>query len=158
MAQRVSAHAYCSHVLVAVATVVFTWCLKNLTDTLIGLSVNVSKSSSTKVLPLTGGTTNQQFPLPINHATISSRIAKRIDLPSCPDHRLVLAARTPREGIGHRMIQCFYVFWYAMMKRYCYCIDTENFGYGVEIYHLLLEPVLPSCNTHFLIAPCNQPN
>jgi hypothetical protein len=118
--------------------------LQYFTETLIGLSVNDIKSSSTKVLHPTDGPK-----IPIDQATPASRISKRIDLSSCPDHRLVVASK-PKSlngGIGHRTMQNFYVFWHAMMKGYCFCFDAKNFGYGLELYHLLLEPIFPSCST-----------
>ncbi|KAI2505655.1 hypothetical protein MHU86_8803 [Fragilaria crotonensis] len=149
MARRFSAHSYRSDVFVAVFTAVFILSLQNLKDVSIVSSVNDTTSSSALVLPVTGGPTNQHALTPIDQGTPASRISKRIDLSSCPDHRLVVAARTPTNGMGHRFMQNFFVFWYAMVKGYCYCFDTEHFGYGLEAYHLLLEPVFPSCKTAF---------
>ncbi|KAI2505635.1 hypothetical protein MHU86_8783 [Fragilaria crotonensis] len=152
MARRFSIHSHRSHVLVAVLTAVFILSLQNFTDVLIVYSTNKSESGSKKVLAHTGGLTNQHALTPTDQATPASRAAKRIDLSSCPDQRLVVAAKAKSwiAGIGHRTMQNFYVFWHAaMMKGYCYCFDTENFGYGLELYHLLLEPVFPSCNARF---------
>ena len=78
------------------------------------------------------------------------RISNRIDFSSCPDHRLAVSTKTRMEvGVGHRLTENFFIFHYALTNGHCFCFDTEFFGNDIELYHLLLEPVLPSCKTAF---------
>lgn len=79
-----------------------------------------------------------------------TRLSDRIDLLSCPKHRLRIAPKVNfMVGMGHKMTEVFHTFWYAMTRGHCFCFDTEHFGNDMELYHLLLEPVFPSCQAEF---------
>lgn len=76
--------------------------------------------------------------------------AARIDFSSCPPDRVKIAPRVNYKlGMGNKMTEAFYFLWYAITRGHCFCFDVQNFGNDVELYHLLLEPLLPTC-------PANQ--
>ena len=78
------------------------------------------------------------------------RISKRIDLFSCPDHRLIISAKANTEArVGHRLTETVFVFHHALTKGHCFRFDTQHFGTDIELFHLLLEPVFPSCSATF---------
>lgn len=84
-------------------------------------------------------------------------LSNRIDLYSCPNHRLRVAPKVNYlVGMGHKMTEVFHVFWYAMTRGHCFCFDTEHFGNDMDLYHLLLEPVFPSCQTEFPNRPFKE--
>ena len=81
---------------------------------------------------------------PTKHRVVS----QRIDLSSCPSTHIRVAPKVnSMVGMGHKMTETFYVFWYAMTRGHCFCFDTQHFGDDPDIYHLLLEPILPPCDT-----------
>lgn len=83
-------------------------------------------------------------------AQLGRKVSKRIDLSSCPEHRLVVAPGISHGvGIGHRMTEAFFIFHYAVIRGYCFCFETDHFGENIEVYHLLFKPLFPPCQTSF---------
>ena len=140
-----------SHVIVAVCTAAFV-SNASLLDLTTGLQTQgkVQVSSAASLETLTVDEIDQKPSTKSPSDNFRSKISQRIDLFSCPRHFLRVAPKVNYlVGMGHKMTEVFYVFWYAITRGYCFCFDTDHFGDDMEIYHLLLEPIFPSCQTEY---------
>ena len=108
-------------------------------------------STSPPHLPKTNDATVLATPTQTEKSKSAQQLlSHRIDLYSCPDHRVRVAPKVNyMVGMGHKMTEVFHVFWFAMTRGHCFCFDTEHFGKDMDLYHLLLEPVFPSCQNEF---------
>jgi hypothetical protein len=80
-----------------------------------------------------------------SRASIHTSANSRIDF-SCPAGMLKVAPKVNYMlGMGHRMTECFYVLWLALTQGYCYCLPASKMGSDTEVFHLLLEAVIPQC-------------
>jgi hypothetical protein len=137
-----------SHVFVAISTAILVSSLYSFGHSEFELSRGSTKQTNFKSQSEMKSTFSQIDPTtdeaPLFHS--ASKASKRIDLYSCPDHRLRVAPEVDYLlGMGHKMTQVFFVFWYAITRGHCFCFDTNHFGSDMDLYHLLLEPVYPPC-------------
>lgn len=83
-------------------------------------------------------------------AQLGRKVSTRIDFSTCPENRVVVAPKlSTQQGIGHRMTEVFFLFHFAVIRGYCFCFPVNKFGSNIEVYHLLLEPILPPCEIAF---------
>jgi hypothetical protein len=142
-----------SHILVALSTFVLVQSYYN-------NQLNLFQKSKVQCIPGNdgnrgGGGGRIQYPventtdakLPTDTLGSPKYGSKRIDFLGCPKDRIRVAPKVNYLlGMGHKMTEVSYVFWYAMTRGHCFCFDTDHFGNDVEIYNLLLRPVFPACN------------
>lgn len=143
--RRISFHAYLFH---AIALAILTYyCARTFGEVDSYVNSYAARSSIESQPSITWNGTKKS-----NIKVLPARmVSKRINLSACPaEHRIVVAPKVNVDGgIGHRMTQALFVFRHAMTHGYCFCFDTDNFGSDINVYHLLLEPVFPSCNAAF---------